>query len=414
MKIKKVLLNNYRGYKYEEFNFVDGLNTIIGKSDAGKSALIKGIRFVTENDQSGNIVSEWILNDKGKIIKGEACWVELHTMDDHIVRREINSKSSTDGNFYTIDNGKPIGLTNGKAVPEDVIALLNLSEVNLQSQFETHFMLNENASTVAKTLNKMVNLEIIDESIANINKIVRKIKKEKDASDSNITTYAEKMEQFNFLEQMEIDVILLEELESSLSVETLSKQKLDSIFTDICEIGIQLNEIKIVSKHEDVVEDLLGLYEQKDMDAIQRDRLLNLGNDIYDAENCLSDVNKILQSSVDAESLLGLFESKVVETKEYNKLVDCIEEIESLEESLKSFTDLDSYQYNVTDLLKLYDELAIEKESRRMLSSTLVDIDEYVVTLKRVDKIIKKNYALIDGELCPLCGAEMKEGEHED
>ena len=414
MKIKSVTLHNYRGYPDEVFSFVDGLNTIIGKSDAGKSALIKGIRFVTENDQSGNIVSEWILNDKGKIIKGESCWVEIATMDDHIIHREINSKSSIDGNFYTIDGGKPIGLTNGKTVPEDVLELLNLNEANLQSQFETHFMLNENASTVAKTLNKMVNLEIIDESIATINKIVRRIKKEKDASDVNIVTYTEKIEKFSFLEQMEIDVMALEELSGKVEEEIEARKKLDSISIDIRELNAKLKDIDVISNHEDAVEDLLGLHEQKKMDITQRSKLLDVWENINDAEEKLEGINKILESCNLAEGLLELFASKVEKTKEYNKLVDCLENIESLEESLKSFTDLDSYQENVTDLLKLYDELDIEREARIKLANILDDIDGYTVSLKRIDKTIKKNFNLIKDENCPVCGAEMKGEGHED
>lgn len=53
MKIKKVIINNFRAFKYVEFEF-DDFNCIIGKNDAGKSTLLAALEWFFHYDKKLN------------------------------------------------------------------------------------------------------------------------------------------------------------------------------------------------------------------------------------------------------------------------------------------------------------------------------------------------------------------------
>lgn len=52
--IKKVIIENFQSHKYTELDFDEHLNVIVGPSDQGKSAIIRGIKWALFNEPSGN------------------------------------------------------------------------------------------------------------------------------------------------------------------------------------------------------------------------------------------------------------------------------------------------------------------------------------------------------------------------
>lgn len=408
MKITKVVLHNYRGFSHEEFEFTDGLNTIVGKSDAGKSALLKGIDFVLSNNQKGNVISNWVLNEKGKIQRGESCWVEIYTSDGHVVRRERTPSN----NIYIIDDKPPIK-NFSQGVPEDVQKIFNMGEINLQTQFETHFMLNDKPSEVAKTLNKMVNLEVIDEAISNASKILRKIKKQKDASDDNIKKYEGGVAKFDFLEDMERDVEELAELQRVFDQFGLDRVRLEEISKNIKYLGSKKETVMTMTDNSNIVNDILNLYTSVERLDKKGNLLYTLANSIREDEKTLEDLNDIIENNKLANELLDLMQSLDGSNKLYNKVADCADEIEHLETELKGTSDFGKYEKDAENIVSLFEDLSTIKKQRSSISNTKVSIIELEKELEKVDHIIIDNFAKIKGETCPACGQIIKKLEEE-
>ncbi|MCG4585937.1 AAA family ATPase, partial [Anaerosalibacter bizertensis] len=61
--IKKVVLENFQSHKYTELEFDEHLNVIVGPSDQGKSAIIRGIKWALFNEPSGNFFIREGAND---------------------------------------------------------------------------------------------------------------------------------------------------------------------------------------------------------------------------------------------------------------------------------------------------------------------------------------------------------------
>ena len=52
--IKRVTLENFQSHKHSVIDFDEQLNVIVGPSDSGKSAIIRGIKWVLYNEPTGD------------------------------------------------------------------------------------------------------------------------------------------------------------------------------------------------------------------------------------------------------------------------------------------------------------------------------------------------------------------------
>ncbi len=81
--LKTVILENFQSHKYSIVEFNEGLNVIVGPSDTGKSAIIRGIKWALYNEPAGDYF----------IREGERdCTVTLEFSDNTKVKR-YRSKS---------------------------------------------------------------------------------------------------------------------------------------------------------------------------------------------------------------------------------------------------------------------------------------------------------------------------------
>ena len=51
MRISKIILDNFRGYKHEEIDF-NRFNCIVGKNDVGKSTIFEAIKWFLDSSQN--------------------------------------------------------------------------------------------------------------------------------------------------------------------------------------------------------------------------------------------------------------------------------------------------------------------------------------------------------------------------
>jgi len=162
----KLCVSNFQSQKQTELNLSEGVNVIRGRSDSGKSSIIRAIRWLLSNKPSGfSFKSDWLKK------KDDPTFVQVEK-DGKIITRERGNIF----NGYTIKDIKSqegiVFEAMGSDVPNEVLGLLNLNEVNIQSQHDRYFLLQNSSGEVAKKLNKVVGLDIIDKTLSKINSIV--------------------------------------------------------------------------------------------------------------------------------------------------------------------------------------------------------------------------------------------------
>lgn len=164
--IDRISIANFQSHPETVLELVPGINTIIGSSDSGKSAIFRAILWVVENRPTGSaFVSSWSLDEKGKM--KSATGVTIGRGEEHVSRLR-NSNLDSHVNCYEL-NGTPLEAMK-TAVPEPIAKWLNLAPVNVQKQLDAPFLLSASAGEVARFFNSVVNLDDIDRALSLVDK----------------------------------------------------------------------------------------------------------------------------------------------------------------------------------------------------------------------------------------------------
>lgn len=155
--LRSIKVKNFQKHESKVLRLEPGLNCIVGPNGAGKSGLIRAAFWACFNQPVG----DWMLRH------GESSVKVLLTFDDCEVGRRKGAK-----NVYTLDGEIYVSFGAGK-VPDDIAKALNLTEANFQSQDDGAFWFGESPGEVSRRLNAIVDLSVIDESLANSQAILR-------------------------------------------------------------------------------------------------------------------------------------------------------------------------------------------------------------------------------------------------
>ena len=347
--IKQISLQNFQSHKDSTLTFDPGVNVIVGNSDSGKTAIIRAIRKLAYNKPSGDeMKSHW----------GGKLSIEMFTDDTHIVYNKDKEAEYILGDTHF--------KAFGTSVPEEITKALNLSEINLQSQLDAPFLLSETPGFVASHFNKIAHLEIIDQATSNINSAIRELTSDIKYSEGQEVSLKENLEKFQYLEDFESEVKVLEELEKQKAVLVDQRNKLDVNIGRLIDINEDLQEYSRILVIEKPVNDILELIEfraKKDIEVVKLDKLICQIEEI--------------QSNIEKQNALLLIEKPV------------------------------------NNLLELYKEKETLVEQRRNLNKAITNLSDTQVNLNKA----KGNYDRLQGEfekampvgsLCPLCGTILK------
>lgn len=157
--LKKLSIRNYGPVKRLDVDLNSGITCFCGESYEGKSYILRALRWLALNKPHGMRYIRWGAKQASVRIK----------TDKHAITR----KRSTTVNTYAI-NGRLLKSLPRTGVPAIVKKVLNLGELNFQKQQELPpgdgplFWFALTAGQVSKELNKIVDLEIIDSTLANL------------------------------------------------------------------------------------------------------------------------------------------------------------------------------------------------------------------------------------------------------
>lgn len=162
--ITKLRLRNFQKHTKLEIELDPLVTCLVGPTDSGKSAVMRALRFLMLN-KSG-------INSDDFISWGKDVLKVSLIVDGHTIQR-IRGKGE---NLYKLDGGTYKSF--GNSIPAAIQSILNCGPNNFQRQLDGQFWLTESAGQIAKNLNQIVNLEIIDSATANVNSKLRRIQTE--------------------------------------------------------------------------------------------------------------------------------------------------------------------------------------------------------------------------------------------
>ena len=246
--IKSIELKNIQSHENTKLEFSPGINAIVGSSNNGKSAILRGLFWIKYNRPLGidTYCSHWNMTDKGTM-KGEMS-VTVENDSSIITRRRTK-----DENQYIVD-GKVLNVVKTD-VPDDVENALHLSDTNIQKQLDSPFLLSESSGKVAEYFNKIVRLDIIDKVLSNAESQRRKTKQEIERTEKQIEILENKLSSFDWMDGVEnlihkVEVLTNMENESNVNLNVL-KLEIDSFkhhkFYDFSEQKELISKINVLN-----------------------------------------------------------------------------------------------------------------------------------------------------------------------
>jgi exonuclease SbcC len=263
--IKSLSISNFQSHEKSKLEFSPGVNIIVGSSDSGKTAIIRAMRWVSWNRPSGDAIrSTW----------GGETFVILETEEGYVLR----FKDKTD-KYELKRNGKGslVFKAFGTNVPEEIIAFLNINEINLQQQLDTPFLLSESPGVVAQHFNKVARLDKIDSGLQNVQGEIRQLTSDIKYKEQYVEEQTEELKIYNYLEKAEIKLEVLEELEKRRVVLKNNINKLQTKIDTLYDIHMSIESESAILIYDQPVNNLLSLIErraQQDIEDVKLDRLM--------------------------------------------------------------------------------------------------------------------------------------------
>ena len=289
--IEAIHITNFQSHEDSYIEFHPGVNVIVADSRYGKSAILRSMFWCFENKPTG---------DKFRSRWGGDTSSTVFFPDGSVSRVRAGSDNSY---ILTTKDGTNEFTGFGVAVPEPVAQFLNMDRVNFQRQMDRPFMLDWGPRERGAYLNEITNLEIIDQSIANIKKEI--------ATDGKRVSF----------------------LRTSIKDNTEKKQK----YAFLTDLRKRLDQLEILFKKMERLEvssdDLMDLVEK--IEASER-RKAAFG-DVGGAEKSLAvleaqekEINQIAQESKDLQSIVRdiIQSERIIETKK-KQLADLEEEFQA-------------------------------------------------------------------------------------
>lgn len=349
---KSVSIQNFQSHAKTELDFHEGVNVIVGTTDGGKTAIIRALRWLIWNRPSGDALrSRW----------GGATNVQLETEEGVITRSKdkidkytLRLKGQEDIEFKAI----------GTSVPAEIQRVLNISEINLQNQHDSTFLLSDTPGAVATHFNKVARLDRIDSATSAINGWIRGLKSDVSHLETDIATEKAKLPQFENLEKFEIEIEALEQMEGKV---VTMRSRYSTLEKDIVRITNLEEEIETLTP-------LLGL-----------EKLVT---------SILDDITKRdqLQTQID----------------ELQTAIDDLEELEGKETTANELLPLEPLVLSILDKYKQRSELKTTKSQLKYILNQITQVEEDIVTIgNNVIKLETKFHKEMP-DVCPLCDTILK------
>lgn len=341
--IKGLRLQGFQSYIDSNIEFSERINVITGSSNAGKSAILKGLNWL----DTGLPKKDSIINHSSKEAK-----VSLF-IDDNVIEKVRSNKE----NCYYINSTKQEATIGDSLVPEKVKEITNFTDLNLQTQFSKFFLLEDSPGEVARKLNQIIDLEIIDETIKKIKNTVYKKKKEIDYLQENIKQKKKEISTFKYLDKAK-DIIekieILQEKEIEIEKQNL---KLHTFRGENTQIQKQLNTFKNIQKQVNTLKKIKSLFNKLTILKEKNKQLCSI-------KDQLLQINKELEFGANLSNL-----------KKYSSKLK--KDLYKYEELQKQNETLIVYEQNIKEIQKLNNDIFNFKQL--------------------------KSQILPKGQICPLC-----------
>lgn len=369
MYLKSLELNNFQKHKYLKIELSPKVNVIYGKSDSGKSCIIRAIRWLFfPNELRGDVVRR----------EGSKKTSVIATLSNGAIIERI--KSATLNRYKITIKGETKEYdTIGKGLPDEFYQIIKVKPVevdkdhlilNVANQLSLPFLFDKSPTFRVKLFNKLTGNDIVDKVFQSLNKDLLQINRE------------EKLENEH-----------LKELQSS---QEQIKQDINKTGKEYAKFSKLYEQIKLkVEKYDELNECQLKLTKVDD-------ELGNVNNEL-ESIKLIPDKNLIqLEKRIDRFDKLNSLVSHLKEIKE---------EVINVDKKLASIIlpkiNINKLRDKIEVLEKLVELKLALKESNENKEKIEEELGNVIEGIKRESKQYKELLKKVG--ICPVCKTKLNE-----
>lgn len=441
--ITSIRLENFGGHKDLTFPLSAGLNFIRGKSNIGKSRLLRALRCVILNDGNDGDISSFAIDEKTHNISSY-CAVEI-TFNGGKTLYWKRKKSGSPKEVWTLkdNNGDIVKLSDGTICDMDKNGkdwvssseVLNIkpsefSNNKLCSQLHTQkmpmFAINENGNVIASLLSIGEDAGILRKMISIAREKENEAKQELKRINKNLDEISVDLMKYSKLEKLREMVNRLSELKANYeemedvldNINTnynnymKSKEKIEKAkkfislipnipdFLKINRIGVLYNEYKKSEKQVSLLKGFISLIPS-----------IPTFNNTSDISRIYFDYKKSEKQVLLGKKFIEMVDNiKIPKNISLNTIsnlykgyMESKEKIEKAKKFISLIPDVPFINVNISKVSKITDEY-IDSCSK---------IEEYEKEISDIDALIEKNQIKLDNlkkqyKICPTCGNSFK------
>lgn len=446
--IKHVEIKNFQSHEYTIVEFKDGLNTIIGESNSGKTSILRAIRWCLDNDPKG---SDFITTGR------DDCSVTV-VFDDgtSIIRKRTRNDSGTydvvgktvqpDGTvskwtqtYKGFANNLPIEIMNIHQMPKVNLTKDICTHLNMMSQLDGPFLVTESPQVKAAIIGRLTGTQIIDLGIKETNKKILSNSKTIKTYTQEKTDRENELFRYQYLPFYERYVrgfdLICRYCDSKMNTITNVEMILGELYQRRKMINDITNNIVQIQNNIDMYNIMLAIktYMAKQLEII------DMYNELKDAMLHIKSLQKQIKwliiltsfrSFVDATNLkVGLYgqltNGYTRATSLHQQISDnttlcnnLTTEIAVVETAKKCFNDIYKYaqvlSQDISNTKGLYDKYVIRRQNANQQSDIAVQWNVEVNHLtSQIEKLTNQQKQIIkQNNVCPCCGQKITSEEH--
>lgn len=258
------------------------ITTISGPSNAGKTSVLRALRWISQNRPQGDAFISHGQNRAKATIVADG--------------KKVTRRKGTGVNSYSLDGKRFIAF--GTGVPDEIANILNLSDANFQAQHDPPYWFFLSPGEASKALNGIVDLSLVDQVLATAASEVRRIKASVEVSRERSREAKEKQDALAWTQEADAELRIVERLQEAIS---LSKRKTDGLNTILDRMGHARASVSLFEEASKELERVVAMAESEMENWLRFTSLEKLLDEIEEArreserwEKIASEKEKIL------------------------------------------------------------------------------------------------------------------------
>ena len=339
---KRLHIKNHKSHEDSVFDFVPGVNVIVGRPQSGKSNIIRSFKLLVSNRPTGAAFWPDFAGSKGQTYHEiETSEGDVITQTKEVVVVKGKKKLKANGTKYTLNGNESSGLT------DEITRALNISSLNIHNQFDVPYLTTSTYGEIAKIVNKITNLEDADIWQKDLASRLRKVNSKIEDAKRDIKKDKKSLKSFEGIDR-------IEHLLGQIRILEKKRIKFEGSYLELSDLYCELEEDQIVIERLNRALEALSVVTEAESvsvagsEALEEIQILNsylgIGKEIKDSEKLLSRLEEAIQLYDKAVSFdqecVGIGRD-IVELENYIVNADEMTEVEKEREDMAiEFTDL--------------------------------------------------------------------------